>query len=340
MKVVLVGCGGISGAWLEALKTMPELELVGFIDVVEENARKRQQDYAPNALVGTRLESVLTQTKPDIVFDCTIPEAHYEVVMTALEHGCHVLGEKPMADNLEQAHKMIKAAQNVGKLFAVMQNWRYTHNIRRLKCFLSKDLLGTITTINADFYIGAHFGGFRDTMPHVLLKDMAIHTFDAARFLTERNATSVYAAEWNPEGSWYNRDASAVAIFEMTGNVKFNYRGSWCAEGFRTSWEGEWRIIGTRGSLHWDGNAGITCQILEDVKEKTFLRSLRDVEVPFYDDIPKRPEGHAAVIQDFLKALKTNTQPETICTDNIKSLAMVYGAIESAEKGKKVAIRY
>ncbi|MGL4609281.1 MAG: Gfo/Idh/MocA family protein, partial [Trueperaceae bacterium] len=247
MKAVLVGCGAISATWLEPLKSIPELELVGFVDVVEENAKKRQQDYAPKALVGTRLESVLANAQPDIVFDCTIPAAHFEVVNTSLEHGCHVLGEKPMADTLEQARQMILAAQKAGKLFAVMQNWRYTHNVRRLKCFLSQGWLGTITTVNVDFYIGAHFGGFREQMPHVLLKDMAIHSFDTARFLLEKNARSVYAKEWNPRGSWYSQDASAIALFDMDDDVKFNYQGSWCSEGLGTSWEGTWRIIGTKG---------------------------------------------------------------------------------------------
>lgn len=340
MKVVLVGCGAISGAWLEPTKHIPELELVGFVDVLEENAKKRQQEFAPAAVVGTELERVLAETNPDIVYNCTIPAAHFEVTMKALAHGCHVLCEKPMADTLAQAQTMIEASGEAGKLFVVMQNWRYTHNIRRLKRFLDTDAIGNITTINADFYVGAHFGGFRDVMPHILLKDMAIHTFDAARFLTGQTPKNVYATEWNPEGSWYSRDAAAAAMFEMTGNVMFNYRGSWCSEGHRTPWESEWRIEGTKGSIRWDGTTNITCEVVGgDSEEAVFFREQLKVEVPIYDDINDRPEGHAAVLHSFVNALKTNTPPETVCTDNIKSLAMVYGAIESAETGEKVAIK-
>jgi predicted dehydrogenase len=340
MKVVLVGCGAISGAWLEPTKLIPELELVGFVDVLEDNARKRQQEYAPKALVGTGLEQVLVQTNPDLVYNCTIPAAHFEVTMKALAHGCHVLCEKPMAESLEQAQQMIQAAQRGDKLFVTMQNWRYTHNIQRLKKFLDTGMIGNITTVNADFYVGAHFGGFRDVMPHILLKDMAIHTFDASRFLTEQNPKSVYALEWNPEGSWYSQDASAVALFEMTGNVMFNYRGSWCSEGHRTPWESEWRIVGTKGSIRWDGSTNMTCEVVgDDPEEQAFFREQHKVDVPVYDDINERPEGHAAVIHSFVAALKTNTVPETVCTDNIKSLAMVYGAIESSERGERVEIK-
>ena len=337
MKAVLVGCGGISRAWLEGTAEVGGVELVGLVDLNEENAQKRQAEYAPNARVGTDLVEMLEQTQPDIVFDCTVPAAHFEVVTTALEHGCHVLGEKPMADTLERAKRMVRTAQAAGKLFVVMQNWRYTHTIRRLKRFLETDPIGTLTGIHADFFIGAHFGGFRERMAHVLLTDMAVHTFDAARFLTGQAPKNVYATEWNPAGSWYSRDAAAAALFEMTNGVVFTYRGSWSAEGLRTSWEGVWRIVGTKGSILWDGDE-MRCEVVADESSTSFLREYETVPVPYYDDVTTRPEGHAAVIQALLKGLENGTTPETVCTDNLKSLAMVYGAVESAEKGEKVAI--
>jgi predicted dehydrogenase len=340
LKAVLVGCGGISNAWLSAIATY-DIEVVGLVDLNEETAQKRKEEHNLSAVVSSDLDATLKKTKPEIVFNCTIPAAHYEVTMAALKRKCHVLSEKPMAESVAEAKKMIKAADKANKLFVVMQNWRYTHNIRRLKKFLGTNPIGNLTTINADFYVGAHFGGFREEMKHVLLKDMAIHTFDAARFISEKNPESVYCLEFNPEGSWYNFDASAIAIFEMTGNVKFNYRGSWCSEGHRTPWESEWRILGTKGSIRWDGNTTMICEVVgEDAEETAFFREQLTVEVPMYSDVDTRLEGHAAVIQDFMTAIQNNTKPETICTDNIKSLAMVYGAIESAEKGKQVNIHF
>jgi predicted dehydrogenase len=91
--------------------------------------------------------------------------------------------------------------------------------------------------------MGPHFGGFRESMRHVLLLDMAIHTFDAARFLSGEDALAVYCHETNPRGTWYEHGASATAVFEMTNGVTFTYRGSWCAEGLGTGWGADWRII-------------------------------------------------------------------------------------------------
>jgi predicted dehydrogenase len=338
LKAVLAGCGGMSGAWLNAAKEIDDVEIVGLVDVREEAARKRAADYSLNeAVIGTDLQAVLNQTHPDVVFDCTVPEAHAGVTLTALAHGCHVMGEKPMADSMENARKVREAALQAGKTYAVIQNRRYDGQIRRLREFLKSETVGKLTTVNCDFYIGAHFGGFRDHMEHVLLLDMAIHTFDQARFITGADPVSVYCKEWNPAGSWYDHDASAIAVFEMTGGIVYTYRGSWCSEGLNTSWECDWRIIGDQGTVKWDGGGGFQAQVVEQADG--FHSKLKDVEAPAFDAGDK-VGGHNGLIREFLRCVRTGETPETVCTDNIKSLAMVFGAIESAEQGHEVEIKW
>jgi predicted dehydrogenase len=342
LRAVIVGCGGISRAWLEPIADIAGLAMVGFVDINMDAAQARRDQYGwADAVISDDLEETLKATKPDIVFDCAIPEAHFDVTLQALAHGCHVLGEKPLADTMGNAQRMAEAAGQAGKTFAVMQNRRYDPNIRRLCEFIGLGAIGRVTTVNCDFYVGAHFGGFRDHMRHVLLLDMAIHTFDAARLITgsafdtqSGDPTGVYCKEWNPAGSWYDHDASAVALFDMTGEVTYTYRGSWCAEGLRTTWESDWRVIGTEGSVRWDGSDGFQVQVVK--KRGDFHSEMRDVELPLYEG-PKTG-GHGGCIRDFIRCIQTGETPETVCTDNIKSLAMVFGAIESAERRQYVSI--
>jgi predicted dehydrogenase len=230
---------------------------------------------------------------------------------------------------------MVAAAREAGKLFAVIQNRRYDPNVRRLRHLVESGAAGPLTTVNVDFYIGAHFGGFRDRMEHVLLLDMAIHTFDAARLITGADPVSVYCQEWNPPGSWYDHDASAVAIFEMTDDIVYTYRGSWCSEGLHTTWEGDWRIIGQQGSIIWDGGDSIQARVSRETD--ALIWDAETVEVAAFDPGDK-VGGHAGVIRDFVRCVQTGETPETICTDNIKSLAMVFAAIESAEQGRRVPV--
>lgn len=335
IRTVLVGCGSMSGAWLEAALALPEVEIVGLVDVVEEAAQRKATQYGlAQAVIGTDLQTVLQQTSPDAVFNCTIPEAHYTVTMQALAYGCHVLSEKPLAASMAQAHEMVAAAHRANRIFAVIQNRRYEAPIRRMTHFLAAGTLGSLTTVNSDFYIGAHFGGFRDSMRHVLLLDMAIHSFDAARLLTGADAVSVYCHEWNPQGSWYERDASAVAIFEMSNGSIYTYRGSWCAEGLPTSWECTWRFIGQKGSATWDGGESTQIQVVKETGG--FISAYSDIPVPAYE--ASNIGGHAGIIREFFACIQQGTQPETQAIDNIKSLAMVFGAIESAESGQKIRI--
>ncbi|MBN1259496.1 MAG: Gfo/Idh/MocA family oxidoreductase [Anaerolineae bacterium] len=332
LRAVLVGCGGISRAWLEAIPGIPGLEIVGLVDLDRARATQSAAQFALNgAEVGTRLPAMLERVQPDLVFDCTIPEAHVEVAETALNHGCHVLGEKPLADSLANARRIIQTAGRTGKVHAVIQNRRYDANIRRLVRFLRSGVLGRVTTVHSDFFIGAHFGGFRDQMRHVLLLDMAIHTFDAARLITGVNARAVTCHEWNPPGSWYARDASAVAVFEMEEALVYTYRGSWCAEGLNTTWESSWRIIGTQGSLFWDGGAAFQVETVRATGG--FISELATVQmVP--PDPADRVGGHAGQIADFVACVRSGRAPETHCTDNVHSLEMVFGAIASAESGR------
>jgi predicted dehydrogenase len=336
IRAVLVGCGGITRSWLTPLQSMPDVKIVGLVDIVEANARARAEEYhLTDALVDTDLDAVLEATRPEVVFNCTIPEAHASVAITALEHGCHVLGEKPLADSMDNARRMIAAAEKADRILAVIQNRRYDANLRRLRHFVEAEAIGPLTTANCDFYLGAHFGGFRDHMEHVLLLDMAIHTFDAARLLTGADPVSVYCREWNPAGSWYDHDASAVAIFEMTDGLVYTYRGSWCAEGLNTTWECDWRLVGQHGSILWDGATDMRAERVAETG--TFRSALEAVSIPEIDPGGK-VGGHGGVISEFVHSVRAGTQPETRASDNIKSLAMVFGAIASAESDKVVAI--
>jgi len=335
-RVVLVGCGGISSAWLGTDPVKKQVEIVGLVDIRKKAAvAKAEQHGLADAVTGTNLAAMLKTVQPDAVFDCSIPEAHCDITVTALRHGCHVLGEKPMADTMVNARKMVRAAEKAGKLYAVMQNRRYQPEIRRLRRFLDTGAIGKVTTVQSNFFIGAHFGGFRDQMQHVLLLDMAIHSFDQARLITGQDAEAVYCHEWNPSGSWYKHGASAVATFEMTDDVVYTYQGSWCAEGCNTSWECDWHIIGEKGSITWDGGANFRCQVAKG--KAGFIRPQRDRVVP--KGCPKRlTGGHAGPIAEFIKCVKNGETPETICTDNIKSLAMVHGAVRSADQGRRVKV--
>ena len=97
LRVLIAGCGGISRVWLDALRDACEADVVGFVDLEPERALEAARHLGSPAPVGSDLRAMLACTRPDVVFDCTVPEAHHDVAIAALEAGCHVFCEKPLA---------------------------------------------------------------------------------------------------------------------------------------------------------------------------------------------------------------------------------------------------
>ncbi|MBZ9668456.1 Gfo/Idh/MocA family protein [Mesorhizobium sp. ES1-3] len=337
IDAVLVGCGAMSKAWLDAARQIDGLAIVGLVDLDADRAKARAREYdLGGAVIGTSLDAVLDQTRPQAVFDVVVPAARRDVAFSAFAHHCHLLTEKPLADSPENARAIVEAARQAGRIHAVVQNRRYVANVRRIRRFLDSGAVGAATSIHADFFVAPHFGGFREEMAHVLLLDMAIHTFDAARYMVNGEPAGVHCQEWEPANSWYRQGSSASAVFDLGGGKVFTYAGSWCAAGFRTSWEGSWRIVAERGSLIWDGHDGLKAEVVVPGRDGMFDK-IQPIEVPALDPAD-RVDGHLGIIRDFMHAIETGTEPETRGADNIKSLAMVFGAIESAETGRRVMI--
>lgn len=334
-RAVLVGCGGISRSWWRGIEPRDDVEIVGMVDLHLAAAEVRRREFGLDHVpIGTSQVEMMEQTGAQVVFDCTVPDAHPAVTLAALRHGCHVLGEKPLAPSLDEARRMVEAARRYDRTYAVIQNRRYRDQIIQYRNLVQSAPMGDLTTVTSNFFLGPHFGGFRDAMEHVLLVDMAIHSFDQARFISGKDPVSVYCHEWNPKGSWYAHGAAAMCLFEMSDGVMYSYNGSWCAEGMNNSWHCDWRCVGTGGSALWDGEDSIQAERV--VGTEGFFRATAPLPVPAAPGVVH--EGHAGVIDDFLTCIRAGTEPQTVCTDNIKSLAMVLGAVESAETGRKVDI--
>lgn len=240
-----VGAGGMGRAWLGTVAADPDVELVGVVDLDLDAARAGAElAGAPTIPVGRDLPALLAETGAEAVLDITVPVAHHPVTMDALHAGLPVLGEKPAAQTVAEALSLAAAAEATGQLFMVSQSRRYNDQLVAFRQHVRA--LGGVGSLNTRFAKAPHFGGFREEMDDVLLLDMAIHAFDSARYVLERDPVSVYCESWNPSWSWYRGDANAAAVFTFEDDVRYVYDGSWCAPGDETSWNGDWRATERR----------------------------------------------------------------------------------------------
>jgi predicted dehydrogenase len=318
--VVLVGAGLMGRAWRDTIEAAPDVELVGIADIDPGTARAAVADLGRDVPTGADGVALAMESGARAIVDATVPEAHHPITTAALFAGLDVLGEKPAAATVAQALSLAAASQITGRLFMVSQSRRWNPRLFALRA-MAEDL-GAVGAVTTEFFRAPHFGGFREEMAHPLLVDMAIHAFDAARFVLGAEPVAAYCEAYNPPWSWYTGDAAATAVFEMQGGARYTYTGSWCSPGAETSWNGVWRVSGERGSARWDGDSD---PVLD-----------ADVEVPSRP--PTRYAGIAGALAVFADALRTGVSPMGEVHENVLSLAMVEAAVRSAETGARVLL--
>ena len=149
--------------------------------------------------------------------------------------------------------------------------------------------LGPVGSVGAVFAKAAHFPGFREEMADPLLVDMAIHHFDAVRYLLGREPVAVYCEGSNPRGAGTRGTPTPSRCSRWTAATRFVYDGTWCSPGAETSWNASWRVNGEHGTALWDGDDDPT---LVGV-------AADDLDVP---DVGLEIDG---ALREFVSALRT-----------------------------------
>ena len=149
LRIAIVGCGGIANQ-----KHMPSIkanadkaDMVAFCDIIPERAEKAAKEYGiEGAKVYTDYKEMLADTsiEIDVVHVCTPNVAHCPITVAAFEAGKHVMCEKPMAHNTEDARKMIDAWKKSGKKFTIGYQNRLRDDTQTLHASCEAGELGEI----------------------------------------------------------------------------------------------------------------------------------------------------------------------------------------------------
>ena len=105
--VGVIGCGVISGAYLKAAKGFPILDIRGLADMVPAAAEARAKEFG---LKAASVDALLADPTIEIVLNLTVPKAHVEVGLKALDAGKHVYSEKPLGVAFKDGKKLVDRA--------------------------------------------------------------------------------------------------------------------------------------------------------------------------------------------------------------------------------------
>lgn len=151
VNVAILGCGGMAGAHARRFRANPDARIVALCDVdearVEAYIEKHLADYDSRPAVFTDPARMYAEAKPDAVTIVTPHTLHFDHGKQALEAGCHVLMEKPMVTDSDQAHALKEIVEKSGKVFVIGYNTPCTPQFNYLRDLVRRKELGRLETV-------------------------------------------------------------------------------------------------------------------------------------------------------------------------------------------------
>lgn len=327
----LIGCGFFAQNHLHGWADVMGAEITALCD------RDPERLEATGAKFGiTRLyrdaAALFKAEALDFVDIATTVQTHRPLVEQAADAGLHIICQKPFADTMEDAGKMVEAAGQAGVTLMVHENFRWQSAIRTVREVLDSGAIG------APFWGRVSFRSHYDvysgqpylaTDERFIIQDLGIHMLDIARFLFG-DAKSLTASTRRVNPAIRAEDVATVLLVHQSGVtsiVDCSYATALPRENFPET------------LLEIDGSAG-TLRLMPDYQlvvhsqGRTGERQIAPPLLPWAE----RPwhniqESVFNIQQHFIDCLETGKEPETSGADNLKTLDLVESAYRSAQEG-------
>jgi len=344
LRGALLGCGHISPFHLRAWERIKGVEIVALANRTVSKAEARAREFGiPLEHVYGDYRELLENEELDFVDIATAPHVHRQQVEAAAAHGLHVLCQKPFAPTLDDARAMMGACDRAGVLFSINENWRWRSWYREVKHLLDQGVIGRPRYIRISRHSDAALPR-PDGSPHpvfveqaymaeldkLILYEWGIHIIDVMRFFFGR-VTSVYARMDQVSPLYKGEDRALVTLTfgDFTGLID----ASWATIGaeHRFSHLEHMALEGDAGSIHLLPEQGDILQVT--TRCDTWQQ-------PAFDVTPDEAyqASYVAAQQHFIDCLREGRLPETVASDNFKTLEATMAAYESAAKNQVITL--
>lgn len=338
VKFALVGCGRISINHINSvLQYKNEAEIVAICDT-DSRALEEKAQMLPKAKLYSNINDLLSDTNADCIILTTPSGIHPSHAIKSFKKGFHVLTEKPMAVNVNDARDMIKASDEAEKhLFVVKQN-RKNATLQLLKQAIDEKRFGRIYMVNCnvfwtrpqEYYDAAKWRGTWSFDGGAFM-NQASHYFDLLHYLigpVESLHSFTSTLERNIEAEdtgvvnlrWKNGAIGSMNVTMLT---------------YPKNLEGGITILGEKGTVRIGGVA--VNQILnwefEDKKDYD-----EQVVKANYETTSVYGFGHPLYYRNVIDTLSGIAEPEVDGREGYKTLELITAAYRSSIEGKRIGL--
>jgi predicted dehydrogenase len=332
-NIAVVGCGNVSAMHFDGFRAHPErVRVVAACDPVPERRAWAEREYGVPKTFAS-VEDLLGDASAgqhgagasddnwDVAVVCTPSEVREPAVAALAGAGKHILVEKPLADTYANAARLVTLCERSGVLLAVDQNFRDHYAFGIAARLIADGEVGSVLGIVQRDLMFRQDQGWRLEQPRHALSVMGVHWFDGFRQLVSWDATLVTARTYSSPAIDCAGETDAFVQIDF-GPVPVSYTQSFSSRFAAT----DTVVIGERATLEF-GYGTLTRHSADGTKVWTN---------PYAG--PGKPESAFRSLGRLLDALGTPRPPSNSGRDNLKTIALLEAAYQSAEQGRAVEL--
>ena len=357
LRIGFIGTGGIANSHMKAYKQFEDVEIVAGADLIEGKAAEFFAKYDLNDVkCYTDYKQMIAENELDAVSICTYNRQHAGPAMYAMQHGLHVLLEKPMTVTLEEAVELCRVEKETGKILSIGFQPRFDPNMQEIGKIVRSGVLGKIYYIqtgggrrkgipaqgekttfirNETAGIGAlgDIGCYSLDMVLNALgypKPITITGYKSAYFGTDPN----YYYDHPENASVFGVDDFAAAFIRLENDIILDFRISWA---MHMDTPGDTIIMGTKGSLRipstdcWNGTVGGPMTIYTEVAGQQTQYQIPILKLTGLGRVERK-------VRSFLDAILTGGTAPVPTSQILINQAIIDGIAKSAELGEEIRV--
>ena len=328
LSVAIVGAGRVGGIRAGVIRRSDRSLLTAVADTDQARAEKVAEETG--AHVSTDWTSVVARSDVDAVVVCTPTKYHADVTIVALQAGKHVLCEKPLGRNVDEARRMFEAARSSGRLLKTGFNYRHMSHVRKAKELLDAGVLGDLHFLRCRYGHGGRPGYEKEWCTDAelsgggVLLEQGIHIFDLVRHLLGEPSQLFAQTQcfyWNFPAV----EDNGFCILRTTNGQVAQIHVSW------TQWVNlfELEIFGRDGYLRLEGRDGHygPQRVIWGKRKPDHGRPLEELfEFVTPDDSWDREW------REFHAAIEEAKEPTGNASDGLRAQQMIEAAYQSASR--------
>ncbi len=317
-NVAVIGCGAISGNHFHALEKLDTARLTAVCDINAEKANAAAD--AQHVRACTDWQALIQDPGIDAVHLCVPHWLHRPMAVAALRAGKHVLCEKPMGMNADEAAQMAAAARETGKALTVCFQNRYNPASRRMKALIDSGALGAFLGGSAfvvwnrgeQYYQNCDWRGRWRTEGGSVLINQAIHTLDLINWLSGGlRVTHGRMSAHRLAQTIETEDTCELLLSDAAGHRCLFYASNCGVNNLPV----QLHLTFEQGELHMDGSR-LTVKTPD-------MTALEDYSAQVKVGKDYWGSGHGPFIEDFYRRLQAGEAPAIPPEDALRTMRLM-----------------